>query len=94
MRWAYRTQLTQQNGLSSPLTPCILPHIVIKHEHWVTKKQDNLTRPMHTLTYRHPPIYAIVIKHNKMEYVFKCAPKFALGMETLIRKRLKNTARR
>ena len=38
-----------------------------KNEHWVTKKQDNLTRPLHTLTYRHPPIYAILIKYNKME---------------------------
>jgi hypothetical protein len=44
--------------------------MVIKNEHWVTKKQDNLTRPLHTLTYRHPPIYAIIIKYKKNGVMF------------------------
>ena len=60
-----------------------IPQMVIKNEHWVTKKQDNLTRPLHTLTYRHPPISAILIKYKKWSNVFEMRAKICRqGMQT------------
>ena len=54
-----------------------------KNANWVTKKPVNLKRPLHTLTYRHSPIYAILIKLKKnLSTIFEVCAKFSLVMET------------